>query len=120
MLGGLIGLAAAVPVARRMFGSSIVTLLFVTLRLKGVLAPALYISLPWIRSYISPAPPRTTVFPLPVRSYANPMRGANVFQLLLTRLLKRDCVQEFRSRLSKAELRPEWGSGLFPALDCSG
>ena len=46
MLAGLIGLAAAVPVASRMLGFSSVTLLFVTLRLKGMLGPALYMSLP--------------------------------------------------------------------------
>jgi hypothetical protein len=39
------------------------TLLFVILALKGWLGPALYMSLPCIRSYMTPKPPRTTVLP---------------------------------------------------------
>src|SRR5215469_16252998 len=44
-------------------------------------------SLPWMRSYIMPTPPRTTVLPLPVRSYAKPTRGPKAAQWLLTKPL---------------------------------
>src|SRR6267142_5778804 len=69
ILAALIGNVAAVPVARESLGLIISTGIGVlTCRLNGMFGPALYMSLPWIRSYMMPIPPRTTVLPPPVRS----------------------------------------------------
>ena len=68
MLAGLIGRVAAVPVLIARLGFVNVVLFSVTFKLNGILGPALYMSLPWMRSYMMPKPPRTTVLPLPLRS----------------------------------------------------
>src|SRR5579872_540807 len=75
MLGTVIGEATVRPLARFVFGLLNDTEAFVTLALNGTFVPELYMSLPWMRSYMTPKPPRRTVFPPPERSYANPMRG---------------------------------------------
>src|SRR5215469_8844227 len=56
---------------------------------KGTFPAVLYASFPWRRSYMRPYPPRSTVLPEPVRSYAKPSRGPKFSQPPLTQPLGR-------------------------------
>src|SRR5215469_11201493 len=73
MLATVMGATSEALVLRSVPGFSNSTLLKLTLVLKGTLGPALYMSLPWMRSYIMPNPPRRTV--LPIQSDHKQSRG---------------------------------------------
>src|SRR5450432_1948114 len=87
MLPTVMGAARVWPVSKLVLGFDSDTLLKVTLVLNGWLGPALYMSLPWMRSYMVPKPPRRMVLLLPVTSYAKPRRGPNAAQWSWTKPL---------------------------------
>ena len=85
----LIGIepAFAIPVARAAVGADRATLLKLMLAARGTVPALLYTSFPWMRSYMMPYPPRITVLPFPLRSYAKPRRGPKFFQASFTQPL---------------------------------
>src|SRR5580658_6018148 len=65
-----------------------------TLAEKGEFPAMLYTSFPWMRSYMIPYPPRSTVLPEPVRLYAKPRRGPKFSHAPFTHPVGSPCVPQ--------------------------